>query len=73
MARTEHVTFTCDVCGKIEGARVVDTGGGAEQQIQPLGWFNLEGRYSGAGKSPRLKADLCSVDCAQEQVKRWAQ
>src|SRR4029078_1670893 len=71
VARHEQVTFPCDVCGKQEDARVVEIGGGGgEQQIQPLGWFNLEGRYSGDGKSPRLKADLCSVDCAQEHVKR---
>lgn len=73
MARSEHVTFTCDVCGKTEDAVVVDTGSGGPQAVHPLGWFNLEGRYARQGKSPRLKADLCSVECAQTQIERWAE
>lgn len=71
--RTEYVEFECDVCGKKAPARVVDTGSG-EQHAQPVAWFVLEARHAlrDEDRSPRLKADVCSVECGITQLERWS-
>jgi hypothetical protein len=73
MARTEHVTYECDVCGKTADARVVDTDGG-QQHAQPVGWFSIEARHvrREQDRSQRLKADVCSVECGTKQLEEWA-
>ena len=73
MARVEHVTYECDVCGKTADARIVDTDGG-QQSALPVGWFALEARHAATpqARTERLKAEVCSVDCGSKQLEEWA-
>jgi hypothetical protein len=73
MARVEHVTYECDVCGKTADARIVDTDAG-QQAAQPAGWFALEARHARGeqDRAQRLKADVCSVECGTKQLEEWA-
>lgn len=70
----DGVVYVCDLCGNQERALVVrPRSTDFKIAIQPRGWFWFDVKHNaGQGKSPRLRADLCSVKCAHEQIDEWA-
>ena len=71
--RSEHVTYTCDACGKTEDAEIVSVDHleatskpAQEQAILPRGWIKLGAkvRRSTGGRPTVVNAECCSPDCA---------
>src|SRR5215510_5651334 len=67
MARTERVSYACDICGNRADALEVRPLRGQVFYVRPQGWGALSGivQMSGGGKIKR-KWDFCSEQCARQ-------
>lgn len=66
------VTYVCDVCERRAMGRVYEVRPRQQQSKQPAEWFSLNIRHDHGQPRERLKAHVCSLDCATEQLRQWA-
>lgn len=65
MARSEKVTYRCDVCGsQADAMRVPHTEDArGYNYVRPNGWGNLYMIVQKDGQKRSVKRDFCSEDC----------
>lgn len=70
MARSERVTYECDVCGrKAEAQRV--TNDGQTYFVRPDKWGHLFATAQRGSEKIARKADFCSEDCLTSLYDGW--
>lgn len=71
MARTERVTYQCDVCGMKTSAQEVSPVNGQPFYIRPNGWGAMSGIVQ-LNSEDRIKEkwDFCSQECARSRFEK---